>query len=639
MTGLRWIFDAQNNISPALAEVTKGFDKLKEHTKGTEASIKGAYSNMGNAVKGFERANMEAFSAIQAQVPGLGGTLELLTNPYVAVAAASAAAIGVMYKGVEAAGEFENSFLNLKDLNLEKGNAQLKELKDNILDLSLKTGLGAKELATGYFDIESLTGKYGKEVEGIIGYVGEFAESTGADVNLAIAGAGKAMKNFQGLSKEEYIASGFAAFKSAKVDFNEFAQVQADYLGAVSGAYQTLDSGNKVFALMSAGTKDAREAATSTKMAFLGLSDPKVVEGLEGLKKGLVFDKQGNVRPLDQTLGDLIKITKELTPKQVLQLKGAIGGNEGLMHLLSEASKNGDELLRTFASFDEAKKSFDYAKVIDEGNKNLDVMKKKLGQEVNTTLIILGEAILPYVVKGLGFINEKVSSLVGWFRETYKHSAMFRDVLSVIGDVGKAAFHLLLFPIERMINLFHLGYDLVSGLGTAFGITGSDVGRAYETIRPVLKSMYEIMSGIFEIGYDVFSLNFKGAKADYDKIKEQFKNFGKAQQQGIQEGAQEAVATAPGAAVDKKKSMWAGVNMEDKIKGKKEKGEKLADGMAGVAGGGGGVRNVTVSIGKMVGIETLSLQNLQQMSQDTIARIVQEVIVRAVRDSELLLGT
>ncbi len=119
----QWIFSLKDKLGPSL----KG---LKTQMDGVDQS----FGKLDKAASRFKLNQLEAMDAMTGQFPMLQQGLALMTNPYVAGAAAVAALGAVLYKSVDAAAEFNNQFLELRNLNTDKSQAELERLKDSVLN-------------------------------------------------------------------------------------------------------------------------------------------------------------------------------------------------------------------------------------------------------------------------------------------------------------------------------------------------------------------------------------------------------------------------------------------------------------------------------------------------------------------------
>ncbi|MGB1216986.1 MAG: hypothetical protein ACPG5P_03875, partial [Saprospiraceae bacterium] len=188
---------ALDKAGKKVTHLDKKFDKLGDQLPSKMDKFgkktNRAMSKSGKAMHGM-------FDGLESRMGGLSSMAPMLSNPYVAAGAAVAAvtagaAIG-LGKATIAAGNFNHVFLELANLNLDKPNSEIQRLKDNVLDMSLDTGKSAAVISQAYFDVQSATGMYGREVDQVVKKVAVFSKATKTDMNTAIAGAVKGIKNY-----------------------------------------------------------------------------------------------------------------------------------------------------------------------------------------------------------------------------------------------------------------------------------------------------------------------------------------------------------------------------------------------------------------------------------------------------------
>lgn len=155
----------------------------------------------------------------------LGNAFRLAKNP-IALTAAGVVAIG---KGIDyttqKAADFNTQFRALANLNLDKSRKEVDSLRRMVLNTSFDKGFNTEKAITGYFDVQSTTGKFGGEVKRIVGKQGEFANLMQADFNNYIAGTAKGMANFGfGVDKlDEFNRSAYATVKVSVTTFDQLA--------------------------------------------------------------------------------------------------------------------------------------------------------------------------------------------------------------------------------------------------------------------------------------------------------------------------------------------------------------------------------------------------------------------------------
>ncbi|ANQ49617.1 phage tail tape measure protein [Flammeovirga sp. MY04] len=344
---------------------------------------------------------------------------------FTTVAAGATAVVGAMALATKAAGDYQNEFLELKNLNLDKTTSQLNDLDKSIKRVSFEQGLNPKETVKAFYDVQSATGLYGEEVDKIVTKVGRFSIATKADLNESINSTTKAMKAF-GLSTDEldgYLESSAKTVQVGITTFDELAKVQTEYAGAAAAAGQTVNTANKVFAAMTAISKDSATAATATKSAFQGLTADNTVKGLKEIGVN-VFDASGQMRDMDEVIRDLVPRLKGMNDQQFLDLRNSIGGPEGLQNLMNQLKTSGDDVINTLDAFDQSKFNIDEALKNAQGDFN--TLSNIVQNRFNVVLTELGEVILPYVAIALNSIGDGII----WLRE---NTESYMPVLKALG--------------------------------------------------------------------------------------------------------------------------------------------------------------------------------------------------------------
>ncbi|WP_455592943.1 phage tail tape measure protein [Bacteroides sp.] len=337
--------------------------------------------------------------AIVDEVPMLGNAFRLAKNP-IALAAAGVVAIG---KGIDyttqKAADFNTQFRALANLNLDKSKREIDSLRRMVLDTSFDKGFNTEKAITGYFDVQSTTGKFGGEVKKIVEKQGEFANLMQADFNNYIAGTAKGMANFGfGVDKlDEFNRSAYATVKVGVTTFDQLAQVQSVYAGAAASNNQTFDTANKLLALFTVKTKSVDEAATLTKSMFNDLTKDATIKAFK--KVGInVYDTSGKLKQADSIMLELNKKFRELdSDKKVMALKNQFSGSEGLIAMIQAATDKSGQLQSTFKGFEETKLDMD--KTMELAKNDLNYKNEVMRNKLETLEIEIGTSLLPLKYK------------------------------------------------------------------------------------------------------------------------------------------------------------------------------------------------------------------------------------------------
>jgi TP901 family phage tail tape measure protein len=627
----------KSDIARGLKPPTDLFDKMSSGFDGAKKRIRAGLSEMKADLNNFKQSHIEAFSAIREQVPGLDSALSLLANPY-ALAAAAVIGLGVaLYKSVDAAADFNHEFVNLRNLNLDKSNAELDKLKGNILDLSLKTGLSAKATSKAYYDVQSATGLYGKEVDMIVEKVGNFSIATQADLSDSINSSTKAMKAFGfGAEKmDDYLASNAKTVQVGITTFNELAQVQTEYAGAAASIGQDFNTANKVFAAFTAIAKDSSTAATMTKSAFEGLTQKATIDGLKGIGVDL-FDASGKMKNMDGVIKELVPKIQNMSDADFAKFKNQIGGPEGLQNLFKQLRTSGDDVLKTFEAFDNTTFSIDDA--LKNAKGDLNTLKMILGNQINNIMIRIGETILPYIIKGFATVTDYISKGVTFLKDLYNRSELLQDIVEGVGWVLD---WFMLRPVKLIFSYFGWIGDSIQSIYEKLGGEGNPLEdffkgleSGYLEFKDNLMGIQSMFKAILEVGKAVANIDFTNPDS-FKAVETLWNNLDLSQ------------AFDEGKAASKIKRMLNGLtetgagepDADKKTSGTKPTvptGPTGGDQVAKVVGDSHAAKNLTVNIEALhKGNNVIQSQNLpQSITMEQFERMYQELMMRTIRNVE-----
>lgn len=368
---------------------------LNQAKKDTFNSVNAMQTKMDSLKFNFAKNS----KAIAAEVPMIGSALRLISNP-LTTTAVGVLAIG---KGIDyttrKAADFNSEFRALSNLNLDKTKRDISSLRRMVLGTAFDKGFTTSQTVTGYFDVQSTTGKFGNEVKRIVEKQGEFANLMQANFNDYIAGTAKGMANFGfGVDKlDEFNRSAYATVKVGVTTFDQLAKVQSVYAGAAASNNQTFDTANKLLALFTIKTKSVDEAATLTKSMFNDLTKDTTIKAFK--KVGIsIYDNNGKIKQADTLMLELNKKFAGLDKdKKVIALKNQFSGSEGLISMIQAATDKSGQLQSTFNSFSETKLDMD--KTMELAKNDLNYKNQILRNKLNAMEIEIGTSLLPLKTK------------------------------------------------------------------------------------------------------------------------------------------------------------------------------------------------------------------------------------------------
>ena len=311
-------------------------------------------------------------------------------------------------KSIDATAKFDSAFLPIKQLNLEKSKGEMASYRDLIRDSAYEVGTSLEASTNAFYDLQSATGIYGTDAAEIFKKVGKYSIATGADLNDSINSTTKAMKAF-GIGVDGIdglLASNAKTVQVGITTFNELARVQTEYAGATSAAGQSVDTGNKIFAMFTSISKSSDIAANMTKTFFdgLGQQSSKIKESLNID----VFDKKGNMKEADKLLTEISNKFKTMTDQQITETINKIGGPEGLRGALAKVKTGSEDMIATFNAFDSS--TFSLSDALKNAEGDYTKMKEMFANRMEMVFSKMGEKILPI----LGNIFDKLNPMLEW---------------------------------------------------------------------------------------------------------------------------------------------------------------------------------------------------------------------------------
>ncbi|MBL7868870.1 MAG: phage tail tape measure protein [Flavobacterium lindanitolerans] len=428
------------------SKLRESTEKLGKAADAMKAKLRGLTENV---VKGFKH--------MTAQVPLFGQAVELLGNPYVMIASGIVAVTGFLATATNEAAKFDASFLNIRNLNLDKSQESLRDYKALILDTAFATGQNAVTTADSMYAMQSALDVYGKDAAKIFADVAKFSTATGAGLEDTMDSVSKAIKAF-GLTAADTqnILTGFSKVDQIGLTtLKEFTQVQTEFAGAAASAGQKIDTANKIFAGFTTIAKNSQIAATMTKGAFDGLTQKNTVEGLKSIGIAM-YDAKGNMKNLESIIVQVDKKFKGMSSQKIDELINKIGGNEGLRALLTKIKTGADDFISMMESYDSS--SFDLDKALKNAKGDFTTLTGIVKNKFNTVMIKLGEKILPSVAHGLEFVERILDKV-------------YKNLDLVILVVKKAVIAFTVFKVTNMLVASSVGkIALAFGGGLTNGI-------------------------------------------------------------------------------------------------------------------------------------------------------------------------
>lgn len=500
-----------------------------------QSKLAGATDKMDAKLSRFSGNQVKLAAGVATAFAAIGGFALLTTG---------------LTKSVDAAEKFDSAFLPIKQLNLDKSKGEMASYREMIRDSAYEVGTSLEASTTAFYDLQSATAVYRDDAAAIFKKVGRYSVATGADLNNAMNSTTKSMKAF-GYGVEDIdklLEANAKTVLTGITTFDELARVQTKYAGATSAAGQSVEVGNKIFAMFTSIAEGSDVAANKTKTFFDGLGQQS-----ENIKKYLnidVFDKKGNMKEADKLLIEISKKFKNMTDKDITATINKIGGPEGLRDAMAKAKTGAEDMFDTFNAFDTTKFSLadalkntdgDFASIKTEFYNRLEIVFSKIGEKILPVLADIFDKLAPvlemiynnvdWLIPAIGSFTSVLGVLTAavWL---YNIAMAANPVgLIIIGiaalialiaviitkwDEWGAALTVFLGPVGLIIAAFKSVYDHWDSIKNAFKDDGIIAGLkriGLVLLDAVLKPLQQMLEGL--ASFDPTGLAQKGA----DKLK------------------------------------------------------------------------------------------------------------------------
>lgn len=558
--------------------------------------------------KAVKRGSRRAGSAIRKQwadaiykgmemggsrgIPPLMASIGRLAGP----AAIAMMAFAVGNKAYGAAKAFDPSARELRLANMDKTPSQQTALRDQVLSMASGNGFNAKDATAAFVAVQRSSGRTASAVKAFVAETGRAAGALNMDFVPMVTGSAKALKDF-GLPLEQaqvLLDSNVKTMAMAGVGYQELARAQEEYAAGARLANQRVDAANSLFAVFAANSHDAGQASANVVSTMEALRHPAIINGLKGIGVN-VLDAKGQLRQMDEVARELVPHLGAMNDAQFANLKQQFAGNEGLLALLDLARGNSEQLLGTLDKFNNSKLGI--SDQLKAAKNDLDLTAKQIEERMNTAWINIGNAMRPVfqaLQKGLLWAVEGFADMVD-----PTNSAMRRG-------------------IEKAQEYAAAQQERVNKLA-APASTGTQEERQ--------RGMAELYRSRKEIQHAIDASQAHGLKSNADRFKEQ-----------LLENRMAIVAANDAWGKMAKLGGPAEGPGTTKLFDDNGKPDPLKEGASAIVGGGKQVRNVNVTIQKLV--EKLEVRTTGTVREgiSNVRQQVEQALVDIVRGGEAALA-
>lgn len=465
----------------------------------------------------------------QSGIDGIGSIAEKGLKATGAILAGTATAIGAIgAASVKVGSDFEASMSKVAAISGATGD-DLKALTDKAKEMGATTKFSASESADALQYMAMAGWKTEDMLNGLEGIM-NLAAASGEDL----------------ATTSDIVTDALTAFRLSAEDSTHFADVLAQassnantnvgmmgetfkYVAPVAGAlgYTAEDTALAIGLMANSGIK-ASQAGTSLRSIMSRMAKPtKEVQGAMDKLGVSLTDSNGNMKSLNEVMGDLRKGFAGLSKDEAAAMAAALGGQEamsGLLAIVNSSDDDFDKLSDAIYSCDGAAK-----RMADTMNDNLQgqitILKSGL-EGLGISLYENMEAPLKEVVKEAqnmvqqlqdafnnGGLDEVVSTVGDIFAQIVEKAASAApDLIDVASDMIQS---FLTGINNNLPEIASAGVDIVTSLGSALiENTGLLWSTGVALLAEVLSGLADNMPQLVESAKDALS-QFGSALVEY----------------------------------------------------------------------------------------------------------------------------
>jgi len=388
--------------------------------------------------------------------------------------------VGAAAAPVKVAMSFEKEMSKVAALTrLDKGSGDYQRLEDQSRNLGATTSFKATEVAQGQ-QFMAMAGFDNTQIEGAMGGVLDLAKASGKDLARVADISSNILSGF-GLKAEEMGRVGdvlTATFTRTNVDLGmlgysmKYAAPIARTLGV------SLEEAAAMSGLLGNVGIQGSQAGTSMRGIFNRLAaQPKpVAKALSALNIN-AKDKDNNLRPVIEILGDVAKATENMgTAERATHFKD-IAGMEAGSAFAELVTQQGAEAIIKFVKVLEDSQG-EARKVAQTMSDNLDGDMTTLSSAYQDAQISMGNIFLPVLREVVQWITTATRSIGVWIQENPKLVKVLTTVALVIGSVIAAMGGLALVMVAVLGPIVMIKYALTKLGASSVGMMIKKLGQS-----------------------------------------------------------------------------------------------------------------------------------------------------------------
>lgn len=536
---------------------------------------------------GFAASVQSSMGGILDQIPGAGGALSMLANPYAAVAA-GVIALGAAYgQSARMANQWETGMSKV-NVTAQLTKAELAKVSDQVLDIGSNNTTPLMEVPDAFNKIVS-AGLDVKTALTALDPVLKASQAGFTDVGTVAAATVNSMNSTGITDATRVLDVLFATMNKGNAEFADIANYLPKIIPMADKAGQSFEDLAGAFAYFTAQGFKTEQTATLLENMFKSISDPRITDGFK--KVGVnIYDSAGKARPMLKILADLRGKLDGLSDKGKNQIFKTIGTDGETTTAIGAMLKDYDKLKEIIEFTNSSQGELNEA--IKNAETPTDVWAV-VSNQVKATMIEIGRSALPWIKQMGTYVLETIK----YWKDLWATSMVFRDSVFAIGKVFEVVFNLITMGVRIVWGALSNVWTILGNVKEAIFGAGDGFEQFYVRVKPYLLWVYQYLEGIASLMFNMVTMDYSGM-ADAAKSLWNAKDIGtlKAEvQTEYRELKKKAEPSAPVAPI----APTGGVTGKNKNAGTGEKTKGSEDAKK-VTGSASQIKNLTINMDAMV---------------------------------------
>ena len=411
------------------------------------------------------------------------------------ISAAAGAALGFSTKNAIAFGDGMAKMSTLVDTS----KYSIKDLSDQMLELSNKTGLSAEGLAEAGYQALSA----GVSVDNAVGFVetaGNLAKAGFTETSTAVDVLTTAINAYK-LSEDDAAAISNKLVRTqnlGKTTVDELASSMGKIIPTASSMNVNIDNLTAGYVTLTKQGIATAESTTYMNSMLNELGDSGTTVG--GILKEQTGQSFQELMASGASLADVLQITKQYADDNGIaynELWGSAEAGKAGIALLTDGVDGFNQTVQTMAS-----NTDDVGEALEKLDTPSVKIKRSLNQVKNSG-IELGTAFITSLQPTIESVGEKVQAATEWFNSL--DDSTKTTIATVLLVVAAAA------PVLLIIG------QVITGIGTLVGVFSS-LSTALMALNPIVLVVVAVIAALIAIGVALYQ--------NWDAIKAEFQQFG-----------------------------------------------------------------------------------------------------------------